>query len=100
MVVSADVLVAVDRSPRHGPEVNRGGTQLYENPRDGREKHQTMTRSSPPADRLSRFIRDARRHFVDFPHDPYLRFWKFPAWSGIWCDQECAALLGNSALFR
>jgi hypothetical protein len=33
-------------------------------------------------------------------HDPYLGFWKFPGWRGIWSDQECAALLRNSALFR
>jgi serine/threonine protein kinase len=32
--------------------------------------------------------------------DPYLRFWKFPAWRSVWADAECAALLRNSALFR
>lgn len=33
-------------------------------------------------------------------HDPYLRFWKFPAWRPAWTDPGCAALLRQSALFR
>jgi serine/threonine-protein kinase len=32
--------------------------------------------------------------------DPYLRFWKFPAWRAVWADAECSALLRTSALFR
>lgn len=32
--------------------------------------------------------------------DPYLRFWKFPAWRALWADAACAALLRNSPLCR
>jgi TolB-like protein/Tfp pilus assembly protein PilF len=30
--------------------------------------------------------------------DPYLRFWKFPAWRAVWDDPDCAAMLRATAL--
>jgi TolB-like protein/Flp pilus assembly protein TadD len=30
--------------------------------------------------------------------DPYLRFWKFPAWRAVWNDPDCAAMLRATAL--
>ena len=64
---------------------------------------QAATSSSPAAVAASAgHLEEARRLVADAigAHNPYLRFWKFPAWRGIWSDQESAALLRNSALFR
>ena len=45
---------------------------------------------------------DARRLVAEAltAHDPYLRFWRFPAWRAAWNDPMCAALLRNSGLFN
>ena len=32
--------------------------------------------------------------------DPYLGFWKLPAWASIWNDAECAALLRATSLLH
>lgn len=32
--------------------------------------------------------------------DPYLRFWKFPAFRALWADPGCATIMRASALFR
>jgi TolB-like protein/Flp pilus assembly protein TadD len=45
-------------------------------------------------------IEEARRLVAEAiaARDPYLRFWKFPAWRAVWIDAECAALLRSTNL--
>ena len=33
-------------------------------------------------------------------HDPFLRFWKFPAWRHVIADSQCNAMLRGSGLFQ
>jgi serine/threonine protein kinase/tetratricopeptide (TPR) repeat protein len=33
-------------------------------------------------------------------HDPFLRFWKFPAWRHVIADSQCNAMLHGSGLFQ
>ena len=46
------------------------------------------------------YVEEARRLVSEAiaARDPYLRFWKFPAWRAVWNDPDCAAMLRTTAL--
>ena len=33
-------------------------------------------------------------------HDPFMAFWKLRAWRPVWKDEECAAIIRGTSLFK
>jgi eukaryotic-like serine/threonine-protein kinase len=97
-------LAMSDRHPRilaelaamHAQHGNREATQaLWEEVRDkARTRHVGAAEQATIAASAGEWP-DARRLIVQAiaDRDPYLSFWKLPAWTPAWSDPECAALL-------